>query len=112
MSATIGMCICFFISFIAFASSISRHATLIISHPAFSKFNICFTVASMSFVFVLHIDCMTTLFCPPIWTFPTIIFLVFSLFIFYPFPFLFVFFCIFSLLFNHIFQQISTKNQN
>ena len=57
----------------AFAARISGTATRTISHPADTSAQICFKVASTSWVGVLVIDWIDTGAPPPTGTFPTII---------------------------------------
>ena len=81
MSATIGTFTSLTISLSAFVESSSGQDTLTISAPAFSNSIICFIVAATSVVKVLVIDCTEMTESPPTGTFPTIICLVFFLFI-------------------------------
>src|SRR5699024_8135318 len=73
----IGILICFFISCMAFASSMSVIAILTISHLAFSNSLICLMLASISLVKVLVIDCTAIGLSPPINLLPTFITFVF-----------------------------------
>src|SRR3989338_6280826 len=81
MSATSGSRIFFFISFMAAASSRFLTATRTISQPACSRPFIWATTAFTSAVSVFAIDCIETGALPPTLMLPTLICLVFRLFI-------------------------------